>query len=104
MKEFRLLQLFYAGILAESANYYDKAGILEKISGTRFNRQRIAAPRQLRQPGIRTFRELFSRFSNIFGYIEWKLTEEPEGFIVKGDRCLICSISKIIGNNQPGQL
>lgn len=104
MTEIKILQLFYAGILAESANYYNNAGIIERISETKFNQQKIAASKQLKQLGIRTHRELFSRFSDIFGYIEWNITEKADGFTVTGDRCLICSISKRIGNTQPCQI
>lgn len=100
-EEFKLLQLFYAGVLADSVNHFEKAGILEKVTETKFNQQQFAASAQLKQLGINSAEELFDRFSKIFGCIQWKVRADKERFIAMGESCLLCSISKKIGTAQP---
>lgn len=100
-EEFKLLQLFYAGVLADSINHFEKAGILGKVTETKFKQQQVAASAQLKQLEINSAEELFSRFSKIFGCIEWRVCTDKERFIAMGESCLLCSISKKIGTAQP---
>ena len=97
----KLLQLFYAGALADSVNYYSRAGILESVTEAKLRQQQVAAPGQLRQLNINTPEELFSQFSEIFGCIDWKVTQGGEDINAYGESCLLCSIAKRTGTSQP---
>lgn len=100
-KEHKLLQLFYAGVLADSVNNYNKSGILQKITEAKSHQQEVAAPSQLKQLGITNASELFTKFSEIFGCIEWKVSSTEESISATGESCLLCSISKKMGTAQP---
>lgn len=100
-KEHKLLQLFYAGVLADSVKHYDNAGILDTVTASKLLQQQKAASAQLKQLEIDTIEGLFNNFSQIFGCIEWKTQEFETGFIVTGNKCLLCNIAKSMGIVQP---
>jgi hypothetical protein len=66
----KTLQLFYAGLPVDAAANFQHFGVLE---------QALAAPAQVNQLGIRTPRELFERFTALFGCARWELAEGEDG-------------------------
>lgn len=100
-KENKLLQLFYAGVLADSVSNYNKAGILGQVTETKLAQQKIAAPAQLKQLEINSPEELFESFSRIFGCIEWNMSKDGNAISACGNSCLLCSIAKKMGTAQP---
>lgn len=100
-KEHKLLQLFYAGVLADSVKNYDSAGILDTVTASKFLQQQKAAAAQLKQLEIDTVEGLFSNFSQIFGCIEWKTRAAGDGYLASGNKCLLCNIAKSMGTAQP---
>ena len=93
-KRLKMLQLFYAGVLADSIRNYSEAGILSNVESKKEMEQRLAARGQLAQLDIRTPGELFKTFSSIFGCISWNIEEKPELTKATGTSCLLCAIAK----------
>ena len=93
-KRLKMLQLFYAGLLADSIRNYSEAGILSNVESKKEMEQRLAARGQLAQLDIRTPGELFKTFSSIFGCISWNIEEKPELTKATGTSCLLCAIAK----------
>ena len=100
----KILQLFYAGALADAVSHFESAGILEEVAQKKKAAQAVAAPGQLKQLGISNPEELFERFSEIFGCIRWKVQKEGEEYIAQGKHCLLCAIAKKMGTAQPCNL
>lgn len=93
-KRLKMLQLFYAGVLADSIRNYSEAGILEIVESRKKMEQRLAARGQLTQLNIRTPEELFETFSGVFGCIFWNVEERPGLTKAIGTSCLLCAIAK----------
>jgi hypothetical protein len=100
-KENKILQLYYAGVLADSVRHYENAGILSLVTASKFKQQKLAASSQLKQLEIENVNELFGRFSQIFGCVEWTVTREKEQVKARGNSCHLCRIAKSIGTVQP---
>lgn len=93
-KRLKMLQLFYAGVLADSIRNYSEAGILDIVESKKEKEQKLAAKGQLAQLNISTPSELFNTFSEIFGCISWNIEEKSEKIVVRGNFCLLCAIAK----------
>ena len=93
-KRSKMLQLFYAGVLADSIRNYSEAGKLGIVESKKKKEQRLAARGQLAQHNIRTPLDIFKTLSRIFGCISWNIEEEPELTKATGTSCLLCAIAK----------
>lgn len=100
-KEHKILQLFYAGVLADSVRNYENAGILESVTEGKLLQQQRAAALQLKQLEIDSVESLFNNFSRIFGCIDWKVDSQEEEYRATGEKCLLCIIAKSMGTAQP---
>jgi hypothetical protein len=100
-KRLKLLQLFYAGVLADSVSNYENFGIREKVTFKKAAEQEIMARGQIAQLGFKTPEDLFKGFSEIFGCIDWKLNRNDNSFYAEGNSCLLCAISKKINSAEP---
>lgn len=93
-KRLKMLQLFYAGVLADSVRRYSEAGILEAVEEKKKQEQKMAARGQLAQLQITTPAEIFRLYSKVFGCISWDLEEAEEKVTARGHSCLLCAIAK----------
>jgi len=93
-KRLKMLQLFYAGVLADSIRNYSEAGILDIVESKKEKEQKLAAKGQLAQLNISTPSELFNTFSEIFGCISWDIDEKPKKINARGHFCMLCAIAK----------
>jgi hypothetical protein len=101
----RTLQLFYAGLMVDAAGNFEHFGMAEKVAEKKAREQALAAPSQIAQLGIGSARELFERFSAIFGCAQWKVSEEPGGITAAETAgCLACAIAKKRGGGKPCEL
>jgi len=99
------LQLFYAGLMVDAAANFERFGVLEAVREKKAREQALAAPAQLAQLGIRTPRELFERFAEIFGCASWVVEEKTGGGVLAETRgCLACAIAKKRGEGRPCDL
>jgi len=100
-RKLKLLQLFYAGVLADSTGNYERFGILNKVTEKKSCEQKIMAPGQLAQLDVNSAEELFDISSEIFGCIKWETERYPDYLIARGNKCLLCSIAKKMNTAQP---
>lgn len=100
-KKLKMLQLFYAGVLADSIKNYNQAGILESVEARKAAEQKLMAGGQLAQLNINSPGEVFSVFSEVFGCIHWQIDAEDNKIIATGKNCLLCSIAKKMNIPQP---
>ncbi len=103
--ELRTLQLFYAGLMVDAAANFEHFGLLPQVQEKKAREQAAAAPAQLSQLGIRSPRELFERFSAIFGCARWELAELDGGAVAAETKtCLACAIARKRGGGRPCEL
>jgi hypothetical protein len=100
-KKLKLLQIFYAGVLADSTGNYEKFGILQAVTLKKAAEQRIMAKGQLAQIGADSPEKLFELMSEIFGCIKWNIAKYPEKYIMAGNNCILCAIAKKMNVSQP---
>lgn len=93
-KRLKMLQLFYAGVLADSVRRYSEAGILAPVTVQKENEQKTAAGGQLAQLQIKEPAEIFRLYSEVFGCIRWNVEETEHGLTAIGHSCLLCAIAK----------
>jgi hypothetical protein len=93
-KRLKLLQLFYAGVLADSVRRYSEAGILSHVEAQKAEEQKMAAKGQLAQLQITTPAGIFRLFSEVFGCISWNIEEADNMVTARGYSCLLCAIAK----------
>ena len=100
-KRLKMLQLFYAGVLADSVRRYSEAGILNAVEAQKEKEQRMAAKGQLAQLQISTPGEIFKMFSEVFGCISWDIEETDDKLTARGNSCLLCAIAKKMNLPKP---
>lgn len=100
-KRLKMLQLFYAGVLADSVRRYSEAGILNEVEAQKEKEQRMAAKGQLAQLQISTPAEIFKMYSEVFGCILWNIEETEDKLTARGHSCLLCSIAKKMNLPKP---
>jgi hypothetical protein len=100
-KRLKLLQLFYAGVIADSVSCFERFGITGQVEIKKMAEQKIMAKGQLAQLNIKTHEELFAVFSEIFGCVDWKLSKTANELTAESSRCLLCGISKKMDTVQP---
>lgn len=100
-RRLKLLQLFYAGVLADSTGNYERFGILNQVTEKKSLEQKIMAPGQLAQLGVTSPEQLFEISSEIFGCIKWRVENYGEYLISRGNQCMLCSIAKKMDIPQP---
>ncbi len=101
----RTLQLFYAGLMVDASANFEHFGLKKLVEEKKAHEQAAAAPAQLTQLGIRTPRELFTRFAEIFGCARWEVRELDGGAVeAETGTCLACAIAKKRAGGKPCEL
>jgi hypothetical protein len=101
----RTLQLFYAALMVDAAANFEHFGVATQVAQKKAREQVLAAPTQLAQLGITSPRELFQRFSAIFGCAQWRVSEGPDGVTVADTAgCLACTIARKRDGGKPCEL
>jgi hypothetical protein len=101
----KTLQLIYAALMVDAASNFEHFGVIEQVAEKKAREQILAAPSQIAQLGITTPRQLFERFSTVFGCARWTVVEEYGGATVAETAgCLACTIAKKRGSGKPCEL
>jgi hypothetical protein len=100
-KRLKMLQLFYAGVLADSVKRYSEAGLLSSVEAQKEKEQKMAAKGQLAQLQITTPAEIFRLYSEVFGCIPWNISENETRLTARGYSCLLCAIAKKMDLSKP---
>ncbi len=88
------LQLFYASVMADAVKEFHNAGILSQVTKHKQVQQNITAPAQLKQLNINTPKELFEKFSELFGCIQWNVEGIHGNYKAVGEKCMLCVLAK----------
>jgi hypothetical protein len=104
-KSRKTLQLFYAGLMVDAASNFEHFGVVEHVTAKKAREQVLAAPGQLTQLGISSPKDLFEKFSEIFGCARWELHETADGTLIAETKsCLACAIAKKRASGRPCEL
>lgn len=97
----KTLQLFYASVMADAVKEFHNAGILDQVTENKRIQQSLTATAQLNQLNINTPKELFEKFSELFGCIQWNVEEYNSGCKAIGEKCLLCALAKKMQTTAP---
>ncbi len=100
-KNMGILQNVYATAIAESVNIYANAGILPGVEAQKKARQVQIAPYMIRQLGIVSIDEVFTRLSDIFGCANWVVEKDSEKIVAHATTCKLCALAKKMGTASP---
>lgn len=100
-KKVKLLQMIYAGVLADSVLRYGKAGILESVTAQKRQEQMLTGKIRATQFGIQTADQVFTALSDLFACADWKITRTDNGFTATAQNCMLCGICKKLGTESP---
>jgi hypothetical protein len=100
-KKVKLLQVIYAGALADSALRLGKEGILEKTTTEKREEQMATGKLRAAQFGIGKPEEVFTKLGEIFGCANWTVESDNKGFTAEATGCMLCAMAKKIGAQCP---
>lgn len=103
-KQFETLQLLYSGLLADAVLVLEKHEILRQVIKQNNVEQILSAPAKVRQFDLKTPEDVFSLYSELFGFAEWEKQSGTPDKVFKTDRCKLKSISKAGGEASPCEL
>lgn len=96
-----ILQLFHAGLLAETVRQCDKHGILNEVTEEMLREDRHSARARLKQFEIASPDELFVRHKEIFGFSDWSVAVSDSEIRITNTSCKVCAIAQATGTAQP---
>lgn len=97
----KLLQIVYAGTLADSTLRMGKEGIIEKVTSEKREEQMLTGKLRAAQFGIGKPEEVFTKLAELFGCANWTVISDDEGFTAEAIGCMLCTIAKKIGAQRP---
>ena len=100
-KKVQILELAYAGVLADSVNCFGKEGVLEKVTEEKKKVQMALGKQQAERYGIQKPEEVFTKLAEIFNCASWEINREGDGFIAESKMCKLCAIAKKMGTSSP---
>ena len=104
-KQVQMLQMAYAGALADTVLQFSKEGVLERVTERKHREQLATGKQRLAAFGITQPEEVFLKLSEIFGCARWEITDKSaDGFVARSGSCTLCAIAKKIGAPNPCNL
>jgi hypothetical protein len=100
-QKLKTLQMYYAAALADSTLRYGKAGILDEVAEQKRTDQMKNGTSLSERFGIRESWDVFLKTADIYGCADWVCKKTNDGFVVTASRCMLCAISKKMGNYSP---
>jgi len=103
-KQVQVLQMAYAGALADAVLQMGKEGVLETVTARKRQEQLSTGKMRAAQFGITKPEEAFLKLYEIFGCSNWNITADPKGFTARTSTCMLCAMAKKIGAPSPCNL
>ena len=103
-EKLQIIQLTYAGVLADAVLQMGREGILEKVTRQKKTEQMLTGRAKAEQFGITQPEEVFLKLSETFDCATWEITPEPGGFSAVTQACKLCGLAKKIGAQRPCDL
>jgi hypothetical protein len=104
-KQVQILQIAYAGVLADAVLQFSKEGVLAGVSERKRQEQFSSGKLRAAQFGITKPEEVFLKLAEIFGCAQWEIVKDTEnGFVAQSSSCRLCAIAKKMGAPSPCHL
>jgi len=104
-KQVQLLQMAYAGALADTVLQFGKEGVLDSVIERKHAEQLATGKMRLGSFGITKPEDVFLNLSEIFGCAQWEISgSTAEGFVAQNSVCKLCAIARRIGAPSPCRL
>jgi hypothetical protein len=100
-KKVKMLQITYAGVLADTVLQLGKEGVLDAVTERKRQEQFSTGKMRAAQFGIEKPEEAFLKLYDIFGCSNWNISSKPDGFVAQTTTCMLCAIAKKIGAPSP---
>jgi len=100
-KKIKVLQMFYAGVLADAVFRMGKEGILDQVTEEKRKEQMSTGQLRASQLGVNNVDEVFTKLSEIFACANWRVEKSDEGFTAEATSCMLCSMAKKLGSASP---
>lgn len=100
-QKLKLLQIVYAGAMADTVLRLGKEGIIEKVTEEKKQEQMFTGKVRASQFGIEESEEVFIKLSELFGCANWTIKNDNEGFTAEATGCMLCNIAKKMGAQSP---
>lgn len=97
----KMLQMVYAGALADSVLRMGREGILEKVTAEKREEQMRTGRERAAQFNIKTPGEVFEKLSETFECANWKVEQNDNGYTAEATRCMLCAMAKRMGAQSP---
>ncbi len=104
-KQVQILQMAYAGALADTVLQFSKEGVLERVTERKHAEQMVTGKQRLAAFGITRPEEVFLKLSEIFGCARWEIVNDSAvSFLAQSGSCTLCAIAKKLGAPSPCHL
>ena len=104
-KQVQILQMAYAGALADAVFQFNKENILDRVIERKRQEQIISGNLRAAQFGITTPEEVFLKLSQIFNCAQWDIINQTAGgFNAQAVSCKLCAVARKIGAPSPCHL
>ena len=104
-KHVQILQMAYAGALADTVLQFSKEGVLERVTERKRREQLATGKQRLAAFGITKPEEVFLNLSELFGCARWEIVNNSaESFLAQSSSCTLCAIAKKLGAPSPCNL
>jgi hypothetical protein len=100
-KKVKILQIAYAGVLADAVLQLGKEGVLDAVAERKKQEQLSTGKVRAAQFGIEKPEEAFLKLYELFGCSNWNISPVPNGFVAQTATCMLCAIAKKIGSPSP---
>jgi hypothetical protein len=102
MEHVKMLQMMYAGVLADAVLRYGQEGVLEHVTQTKFAEQLANGKARAAQMGITNTEEVFAKLTALMGCADWATARDASGVVTAtATRCMLCAMAKRIGAQSP---
>jgi hypothetical protein len=103
-KQVQILQMAYAGALADTALQYEKEGVLASVADRKRQEAIGSGKARAAQFGAMKPEEVFLKLAELFGCANWSITSDSNGFAARTNVCRLSAIAKKIGAPSPCHL
>jgi len=100
-KKLKTLQMLYAAVLADSAFRYGSEGILDRVTEQKRAEQLKGGAEAAARLGVKEPKQAFGNVQDLCGCANWECTDTKDGFEAVANNCMLCAISKKMGNFSP---
>ena len=100
-QKIKTLQMLYAAALADSVVRYGNFGILDDVAEQKRNEQFKNGKTLAERFGVQEPCDAFLKTADTYGCANWECEKTETGFTAKATNCMLCAISKNMGQYSP---